>query len=149
MRPGGPAWWGRGNPRSPHRLHCKRYFFGACGAVHGVTCDGFPGPEAAIQAWGGCPPRFDGTCALLGTTKTANCTLVPATRTGPGMRCRYTGGSEGRSVDVHYNCSSTAGIHTRAEERPHNEYVITVSGPGMCGHPTRGSDGAGGSSTHG
>ena len=113
----------------------KRYFFGACGAVHGVTCEGVPppaGPTAAIQSWGGDPPAIQGTCAFLGMTASANCTLVPATRTGlgAGMRCRYTGGSEGRSVDIHYDCTSTTG--SRAEETASNKYVITVSGPNVC-----------------
>ena len=111
------------------------YFFGACGTVHGVTCEGVPppaGPTAAIQSWSGVPPTIQGTCALLGTTNTANCSLVTATRggRGPGMRCRYTGGSEGRSVDIHYDCQSSTGMW--AEETAPNKYVITVSGPTMC-----------------
>ena len=38
----------------------KSYFFGACGAVSGVTCEGsrIATPAAAVQAWGGAPPTL-------------------------------------------------------------------------------------------
>ena len=96
----------------------KSYYFGACGPLQGVTCEGATGEGAsvAIQAWSGAPPTIPmGSCAVLGAASPRNCTLEAPTpgdgSTGMGMVCHYAGGSPGlgvtgKNVDVHYVCDS-------------------------------------------
>jgi len=116
----------------------KSYYFGACGPVTGVTCVGTTvvGPPAAIQAWGGSPPKIDSdSCAILGSTDNRNCSLsqsVAGSGLGPGMMCNYTGGTGGRSFAVHYKCNNGP-MSLAATQTGTSTYLITVSGEEVCG----------------
>lgn len=117
----------------------KSYYFGSCGVVNGVECTGVDVPMSApvaIQAWSGAPPKIDGTCANLGVINPFNCSIQPPKHSAPasGMLCKYTGGSEMRTVNIVYDCAS-APSPPKAEQTSDKNYLITVSGPSMCGHP--------------
>ena len=97
------------------------YYFGPCGALKGVTCVGATttGQAAAIQSWGGDqPPKLQGECAVLGHDQNRNCSLVPPDLLDPdappGMLCKYTGGSGGRSFTMAYECTPGAPMSLKA-----------------------------------
>ena len=101
----------------------KSYYFGPCGSVSGVTCEGATGGgmPVAVQAWSGMPPTIpSGSCAVLGATSPRNCSVSPSAGGGrPGMLCQYAGGSQGRTVDIRYVCDATVPVtHLAAEQLP-------------------------------
>ena len=119
----------------------KSYYFGDCGALSGVTCQGTSGSGVpiAIQVYGsGQPPVIpSGSCATLGSAATArNCSLVTGPTKSASMLCKYSGGSRpGTTLDVRYACEPGVPVphFAAAQQGTTLAYTITVTGAAMCG----------------
>ena len=114
------------------------YYFGACAAVQGVSCEGSTASTPlAIQAWSGQPPHIpSGSCAVLGATSPRNCSITAVGAGGsPGLLCKYTAGDEQRTVSVSYICDPTVPVAHLTARQPSSAlaYEISITGASMCG----------------
>ena len=119
------------------------YYFDACTPLLRVTCGGAPpAGVAAVQTWGGNPPKFDGdSCAVLGSFGTRSCAVASAepgdsSGAGPSLLCNYTGGQGQRSVGMLYECSPNLPTPTYSASQygTSTAYEVKLRGQAACGY---------------
>jgi len=122
------------------------YYIEGTGGLTTVTCgDPTVATPVAIQSWGGGePPTIDNSCGAIGDYSTQACVEIAAAPAAPGaagppgptggLKCSYTGGSDGRTVDVSYMCDKVKyGVPAAAQvEGQDTAYTITFAGPAAC-----------------
>ena len=116
-------------------IHGTVFYFGVCGTVPPVSCQGSQAANPiGIQVWGGSPPSFPAdSCAALGKYDTAACSLESGPY-GAGIVCRYTGGDGVRKIDIHYRCDRTQTVpsFSIAQSPDDGRYELNIQGLSMC-----------------